>query len=319
MLPNLTRPVSDAILLRYTGQTQVRDLDTATALVEEAARRVKLINRKIRTLYISLFLSILFYCSQCTIIAVGNFLRFLTTFVTTGSMVADAIFISPFLSFFLTFIVIFLVKPPLLHSLILLFVLIIPVSASLYSLGKFLPTEEIRSKQDQRRIEINSFRSSHKALSNILLQKKEQLEIAVALKNGITSALNKDLEIRELQSINLNALSGLEFEDFLERVFIVLGYPEVVKTKASGDQGVDLVIGDGKSRIAVQAKLFQGTVGNDSVQQAFAGMVHYQCNRCVVITNSIFTRSAIELAGSTGCKLVDGIGLQNLIAGREFL
>jgi HJR/Mrr/RecB family endonuclease len=319
MLPNHTRPLSDAVLLRYTGQTQIRDFDTATALVDEAARKIKLINGKIRSLYFSIVLSILLYCAIYTTIRFSASLRFLSAFVTTGSRAADATITSPFLSFFVTFIVIFLVKPPLIYSLILLFALIAPISVILYSASTFQPSESIRSKQDQRLIELKSFWSDRKALLGVLLQKSDQFDIAVTIKNGISSALNKDLEIKELQSINLNIMTGLEFESFLEKVFTVLEYPEVVKTKASGDQGVDLVIGDGKSRIAVQAKLFQGTVGNDSVQQAFTGMVHYQCNRCVVITNSTFTKSAIELAESTGCKLIDGIGLQNLIAGRDFL
>src|SRR5262249_26839068 len=71
-------------------------------------------------------------------------------------------------------------------------------------------------------------------------------------------------EIAALLATDLRELRGLQFEEFLERVFAVLGYTEVVRTKASGDQGIDLIVGDGREHIAVQAKLYQGAVGNEA-------------------------------------------------------
>ena len=91
------------------------------------------------------------------------------------------------------------------------------------------------------------------------------------------------------------SLVSIDFENFLSDVFIGLGF-EVQTTKASGDQGVDLVLTKSELRIAVQAKGYpHSTVGNDAVMQVVAGMNHYRCARCVVVTNSTFTRAAVEL------------------------
>lgn len=109
-------------------------------------------------------------------------------------------------------------------------------------------------------------------------------------------------------------LRGIDFEQFLVQVFEALGYV-VSTTRTTGDQGVDLIAFKGEVRIAIQAKGYAGSVGNEAVQQAFTGMRHYRCNRCAVVTNSEFTRSALELAGSVDCLLIDGDYLPRLIAG----
>src|SRR5262249_19852143 len=147
----------------------------------------------------------------------------------------------------------------------------------------------------------------------------KDLERRVCLLEQLRAADEKAEEVAALLATDLRAMTGLEFEEFLERVFRLRGYRDVSRTKARGDQGVDLILGDGRERVAIQAKFSQGPVGNDAVQQVFAGMVHYHCQRCAVITNSVFTRAVAELAASTNCKLIDGEGLRRLIAGKEFV
>ena len=94
------------------------------------------------------------------------------------------------------------------------------------------------------------------------------------------------------------------------------GY-SVEATGKAGDQGVDLIVAIGDLRIAVQAKGYPAsTVGNDAVQQSFAGMAFYSCQRCAVVTNSRFTSSARELAVRVGCTLIDGSQIENLIDGQ---
>jgi HJR/Mrr/RecB family endonuclease len=74
----------------------------------------------------------------------------------------------------------------------------------------------------------------------------------------------------------------------------------------TGDQGVDLIAERGGLCLAIQAKCYTNYVGNGTVQEVFAGMHHYRCHRCVVITNSVFSQSARSSAMSTGCRLVEG-------------
>ncbi len=65
----------------------------------------------------------------------------------------------------------------------------------------------------------------------------------------------------------------------------------------------------------MQAKGYSGNVGNHAVMEASAGMIHYRCDCCLVVTNSDFTKPARVLAHSVGCRLVAGHQMPDLIAG----
>jgi HJR/Mrr/RecB family endonuclease len=112
-------------------------------------------------------------------------------------------------------------------------------------------------------------------------------------------------------------MRGVEFEHFLARVFEMLGY-QVELTKVSGDQGADLVVTGKGKRIAVQAKGFAGSVGNDAVQEVVASMPCYKCDCCVVVTNSSFTPGAKRQAAPWSCRLIDGAQIPALIEGRIY-
>jgi restriction system protein len=135
--------------------------------------------------------------------------------------------------------------------------------------------------------------------------------------NGILRALNYPLS--RLLAANLDIMSGPDFERYLADVFRFLGY-SVMATGRTGDQGVDLVISrPGSYSIAVQAKCYSTSVGNAAVQEVFAGMAHYRCQRCVVVTSSTFTAAARQLAASTGCTLIERPQLSALIRGQIYL
>ena len=111
---------------------------------------------------------------------------------------------------------------------------------------------------------------------------------------------------REAVRDDINYMTGLEFEKFMADVLRQKGYL-VEETKASGDQGVDLLLPnyDGK-RVAVQLKRYTGAVGNSAIQQTFAGMAHYHAEEGWVITTGTFTKSARQIARSTRVRLIDG-------------
>jgi hypothetical protein len=119
----------------------------------------------------------------------------------------------------------------------------------------------------------------------------------------------------ELLKENWRAMRDREWEQFLARAFRLLG-ATVETTRVTGDQGVDLVVEKGTLRYAIQAKGYHNSVNNGAVQQAVAGMAHYRCNACAVITNSRFTVSAEELALSNRCKLIGEEQIADLVLGR---
>ena len=107
----------------------------------------------------------------------------------------------------------------------------------------------------------------------------------------------------QLLTSNWKAMRDAEWEQFLAAIFRLLG-AEVTETGTSGDQGVDLVVDFHGVRTAIQAKGYYHAVGNAAVQQAVAGKAMYRCQRSAVITNSKFTKSAIELAAINSCLLI---------------
>ena len=78
----------------------------------------------------------------------------------------------------------------------------------------------------------------------------------------------------------------------------------VIKTATTGDQGVDLVAAKQDVRVAIQCKRYTGTIGNSAVQQVAAGRLLYATNYAVVVSNSSYTKSAVELARSANVMLL---------------
>ena len=96
---------------------------------------------------------------------------------------------------------------------------------------------------------------------------------------------------------------GLEFEAWVAQKFKDCGWIARA-TQGSGDQGIDVIAHKDDISIGVQCKLYTGSVGNGAIQEAFAGMKHFGLDHAAVITNSSYTKSAKELANSTGVMLL---------------
>lgn len=128
----------------------------------------------------------------------------------------------------------------------------------------------------------------------------------------ISSAMKNGENISHFSIENIDELTGIEFEHLLGKLFTAMGYKSVV-TKASGDQGADLIIEKFGEKTVVQAKRYSGSVSNSAVQEAVAAQAHYNCNSSMVVTNSFFTKSAIELAESNSVSLYDRERLNELL------
>lgn len=135
--------------------------------------------------------------------------------------------------------------------------------------------------------------------ANLRLHEYEQEEIKrqmdsefiVSLENGASA---------------MDTMSGLEFELFCSLLLKSLGFTRIYSTKATGDQGVDILAEKGIDVYAIQCKRYSGSVGNASIQEVYTGSRYYDAKKCMVITNSHFTKSALELAQVTNVELIDG-------------
>ena len=110
---------------------------------------------------------------------------------------------------------------------------------------------------------------------------------------------------RLLLQIDMDALDGHDFEIWCARLLLENGFDDAVVTQKSSDQGVDIVAVKSGVRWAIQCKRYQNSVGNKSVQEVYSGMNLYNCSVGAVMTNSSFTKNAVELAKATGIVLWD--------------
>jgi len=102
----------------------------------------------------------------------------------------------------------------------------------------------------------------------------------------------------------IDRMDGREFERYLKCYFEHLGY-KVSLTLDSHDYGADLVCENKEEVLVVQAKRYEANVGNAAIQQVVAAQAYYDADRCLVVTNSYFTKPAIELAETNDVELWD--------------
>lgn len=98
-------------------------------------------------------------------------------------------------------------------------------------------------------------------------------------------------------------MTGYEFEEVCAQTLKRKGYKHIEITKASVDQGVDIIATKKGIRYAIQCKYYSYPVGNKSVQEVVAGMKIYDCEKAIVMTNTRFTKAAIELAQANEVEL----------------
>lgn len=113
---------------------------------------------------------------------------------------------------------------------------------------------------------------------------------------------------------DVDNMNGLEFEEFCCELFKRNGYSNVKKTQASGDYGLDVIATTPDGFICgIQCKNYQNSVGIAAVQEAKTGSDYYNCDIAIVLTNSTFTKQAIEMAREIKVKLWDRDKLEELL------
>jgi len=105
--------------------------------------------------------------------------------------------------------------------------------------------------------------------------------------------------------------SGLKFENYCFQILQSKGW-KVETTPLSGDQGVDLIASIEKLRICIQCKDHKKAVGNQAVQEVYAGKEYWLGTHAVLVSRSGFTKSAYKLAFANKVILVNEFELENI-------
>jgi restriction system protein len=90
-------------------------------------------------------------------------------------------------------------------------------------------------------------------------------------------------------------MTPLEYEEFCACRLREAGWVATV-TKATGDQGADIVANRGTETLVVQCKHYTSPVGHKAVQEIVAATRHYSAQKAAVVTSGSYTASARELA-----------------------
>lgn len=113
---------------------------------------------------------------------------------------------------------------------------------------------------------------------------------------------------------DIDQMDGLQFESYLKVLLEKLGYKSKV-TNGSHDFGADLIMKNNNKKIVIQAKRYgyKNHISLNAIQEVFTAQTYYKANESIVITNSMFTKSAKKLAEACNVKLYDRYELAELI------
>lgn len=126
-------------------------------------------------------------------------------------------------------------------------------------------------------------------------------------KSSVVSMIDVQVQ-RAAQDIPLFAqfddkMSPVDFELFCAEQLKQSGWDAQI-TKASRDQGVDVIAEKNGLRIVLQCKLYTRPVGNKAVQEAAAAKAHEKADYGIVVTNSGYTSAAEQLASTNDILLL---------------
>jgi restriction system protein len=115
----------------------------------------------------------------------------------------------------------------------------------------------------------------------------------------------------ELNSEYSSNMTPLQYESYCASLLSRTGW-DARTTRASGDQGVDVIATRRGVRLVLQCKLYSTPVGNAAVQEAAAAKLHERADMGGVVTNFTFTPAAKTLAQTTGTLLLHHSQLASL-------
>lgn len=125
--------------------------------------------------------------------------------------------------------------------------------------------------------------------------------------------IQREKQRDRLFGLDVLTLSPTDYEHHCAQALSDAGW-SVTVTKASGDQGVDVLAELRGIKAAIQCKRYGKAVGNAAVQQVDAGRRHYRAQLAVVVAPSGFTIAAHALAQSNGVLLMSERELPRLAA-----
>lgn len=177
-----------------------------------------------------------------------------------------------------------------------------------------------KQKKEKLKAEIETLENEiEKFEKNVNELQIEKNSLEKEINNLFKKKTNLDIEIKkrenyfiERELIAIDTLTGLEFESYFANILLKLGYNADV-TKASNDNGGDIIATKDGVKYVFQCKNYSDKVGNKAVQEVYSAKGIYKCDKAIVITNNYFTNQAIKEAEILSVELWDRKMLEKLL------
>lgn len=101
---------------------------------------------------------------------------------------------------------------------------------------------------------------------------------------------------------NIDNKKGWTLDKYLENMFDKLGY-QIEGTRYINDHCADMLVTKNELKCIIQAECDKRKVGVNVLKKALSAKAYYNCDKAMVITNSHYTRQAIEFAGANEVEL----------------
>ncbi|XMB65932.1 ankyrin repeat domain-containing protein [Mycoplasmatota bacterium zrk1] len=128
-------------------------------------------------------------------------------------------------------------------------------------------------------------------------------EMNLVCNNSHLKSINND-RFKELDVEELDSLSGIDFEKYLQTIFTSMEY-SVDLLPPTNDYGADLILYKNDKKIVVQAKRYSASVGSRAVQLVEGAKSYYRADEAWVVTTNYFTKNARKMAESLLIRLIN--------------
>lgn len=133
---------------------------------------------------------------------------------------------------------------------------------------------------------------------------------------SFTKASDRNKTNKFLHGITIEKIDGLNGYDFETLISVIMqncGF-HCDETPKSKDNGADIIAEKNGIKLVIQAKLYyKHNVGNKGIQEVYTAKNYFAGNIAMVVTNSYFSKSAIETANKCDVVLLDRDKLNEII------
>jgi hypothetical protein len=116
------------------------------------------------------------------------------------------------------------------------------------------------------------------------------------------------------QNTYWKSLKGIKLEKVIAELYKKMGY-SVQMTKASGDEGIDLILSKKDETIVVQCKGHEKPIGVGVARDIYGSMMHFGANKAILVCPAGFTKGVVQFMTNKPIQLISADDLVRISEG----